>query len=198
MRVESLVTDSDPERPCFLALGLTINMMDDDGAPLNASPHPAAPARHVVDLRQLPLLSAHDLQRQSRPTRCCSCLCYVVVAVISALIGSGSTAAVLILADLSDGDDNCTAPQLPPECPGLCVGRTLSGAFEANVSTSKRVLGVTVVVQFYIQHAFFSHNGSAQLNVVPLRFEPRWLPKMLHPQEAANEHSKSRQDETHS
>jgi hypothetical protein len=149
-----------------------------DDAPLNASPQPT---RHIVDLRSLPLLSAHDLNRQSRRSRprCCSCLCYTLVAVLSALIGSGSTAAVLILADLNG--DNCSVPQLPPECPGVCVGRALDGVFEANVSTSKRVVGVTVVVSFSIRHAFFSHNGSATLSVVPHRFEPHWLPNVLHP-----------------
>ena len=43
------------------------------------------------------------------------------------------------------------------------------------------VVSVAVVVSFYVEHTFFSHNRSARLKVIPKAFEPSWLPNVLKP-----------------
>ena len=146
---------------------------------MDINPSPLAPRRHIVDINQLPLLNSYLHRGRASRTKCMSCLCCTLVALVSALLGSGCTAAVLLFTNL--GAENCTAPELPPACPGVCTARTLDGTFSENVSTTKKVLSVTVVVSFYVEHTFFSHNGSARLKVIPKAFEPRWLPNVLKP-----------------
>ena len=150
--------------------------MEEDASPPTVQSQ-RAPSRHIVDFRQVPLLEGS--RRRRKRGNCCRCLCTTVVAVTSSLIGSGATLAALAIVDLSSS--NCTAPEVPPACPGVCTGRLLDGTFSANVSRSKDVGPVTVKVSFYVEHRFSSANGTLHGRVTPISFEPHWLPIGLHP-----------------
>ena len=57
----------------------------------------------------------------------------------------------------------------------------LHGSFTSNVSTTKAVGPVKVVVRFGVTHSFDSESGTGSLRVVPIAFEPHWLPNVLQP-----------------
>ena len=149
-------------------------MMADGHATLNS---PQAPSRHLVDLNQVPLLAAS--RRRRTRSRCLSCLCHLFVAVASAIAGSAATLVGVALADLRS--DNCTVPDPAPACPGVCAGRILDGRFTANVSRSKTVVGLTVVVKFHVEHTFSLADQTYRMRVIPQAFEPHWIPFSLRP-----------------
>jgi hypothetical protein len=138
------------------------------------------PAVHVVDLRQLPLLeSANPGSRKQVGRSLCSkfCCCCLLLLLLSAgaILGAGVTFFVM-----KDLQSNFTVPDIPT-CPGVCAGRELHGEFRANVSRSKVVGPVTVVVSFSIGHMFDWDERTVNVSVKPIDFEPHWLPDVLHP-----------------
>ena len=132
------------------------------------------PQEHLIDGR----LDVPSVERS--PKRRCRCLCHLLVALVSALLGSASTTAYFIMHSLLDGPPT-NSSAAPHTCPGLCVGRTLHGNFATNVSATKHVGPITVVVRFHVAHTFDWEARLSTLRVVPIDFEPHWLPNVLHP-----------------
>ena len=109
-----------------------------------------------------------------------SCLCYSALILASALLGSASTTAYFVARDLLDSPANASSVE-PTTCPGVCVARALHGTFAHNVSATKHVGPVEVIVKFYVSHSFDWDTRTAALRVDPIDFEPHWLPSVLHP-----------------
>jgi hypothetical protein len=91
------------------------------------------------------------------------------------LVGSSATAGLFIALRNQD-----TGTAHAPTCPGVCVDRMLHGAYATNVSATKSVGPVTVVVQFHVAHTFDWASRTAEFRVDPIDMKPHWLPNVLH------------------
>lgn len=133
----------------------------------------ATPSAHLVHSTQMPYLEASP-----KPRRCCRiCLCQTCIILLSILVGIASTAACFVMLDPHDVNVTATAPTT---CPGVCASRMLHGSFATNVSRSKVVGPVTVVVRFLVVHSFDWPSRTAALLVDPIDMQPHWLPDVLH------------------
>lgn len=81
--------------------------------------------------------------------RCVSALVAVLALIVGSLMGGGFT--FTLMRSL-----NKAAPALPPQCPacGACLNKQIRGAYVADVSVSKQVLGITAHTRYTISHTF--------------------------------------------
>ena len=139
---------------------------------------PATPRNHLLDTRQVPLLL--ESRRKHRRACCCRCLCYSAIVLVSFLLGAASTTFYFIARDLLNSGSNSSAVG-PTSCPGVCAGRTLHGRYVANVSATKKVGPITIIVKFGVVHAFDGAARTVEVRVDPIDFEPHWLPAGFKP-----------------
>ena len=125
-----------------------------------------------------PLLSVEPPPRK-RACTCCAFLCHLVVLALGALLGAAGATVFFVIHSL--GEHTNTSSAAPTTCPGVCASRSLHGHFATNVSASKSVGPVTVVVKFRVQHTFDWEYRIGAVRVDPIDFEPHWLPNVLHP-----------------
>ena len=136
-----------------------------------------APTNHLLSTQQVPLLLTSA--RKHRRACCCRCLCYSALFLVAFLLGSASTTFYFVARDLLNSGSNSSA--VANTCPGVCANRALHGRYTANVSATKKVGPVTIIVKFGVIHAFDDPSKTVEVRVTPIDFEPHWLPAGFKP-----------------
>lgn len=148
-----------------------------DGGGSSSTDATAARGQSVVSLNhQAPLLEPSYAEVKTRRPRSCFArlarpCCCLIVAAISAAASAATTFFVT--------KDLLTANTSVPEdwsCPGVCAGRTFHGTYAANVTATKTIGVIKILIGFEITHSFDAIRETVNVSVVPTDVEPKLIP----------------------